>query len=80
MNRFKAKRIRAAHAVGREGPPEEIAAVAATPLTDEANLSGTVASEDGGQTARIPPFKAARKSPGMTRRRCALTMASTPIQ
>lgn len=52
----KAKRIRAAHAIGREGEPEEIAAVAAFLLTDDASfMTGAVVSVDGGQTACIPP-------------------------
>lgn len=51
----KAKRIRAAHAIGREGQPEEIAAVAAFLLTDDASfMTGAVVSVDGGQTACIP--------------------------
>lgn len=51
----KAKRIRAAHAIGREGQPEEIAAVAAFLLTDDASfMTGAVISVDGGQTACIP--------------------------
>jgi NAD(P)-dependent dehydrogenase (short-subunit alcohol dehydrogenase family) len=51
----KAKRIRAAHAIGREGVPEEIAAVAAFLLTDDASfMTGAVVSVDGGQTACIP--------------------------
>lgn len=50
----KAKRIRAAHAIGREGEPEEIAAVAAFLLTDDASfMTGAVVSVDGGQTACI---------------------------
>lgn len=52
----KTKRIRAAHAIGREGEPEEIAAVAAFLLTDDASfMTGAVVSVDGGQTACIPP-------------------------
>lgn len=51
----KAKRIRAAHAIGREGQPEEIAAVAAFLLTDDASfMTGAIVSVDGGQTACIP--------------------------
>jgi meso-butanediol dehydrogenase / (S,S)-butanediol dehydrogenase / diacetyl reductase len=51
----KAKRIRAGHAIGREGQPEEIAAVAAFLLTDDASfMTGAVVSVDGGQTACIP--------------------------
>ena len=51
----KAKRIRAVHAIGREGQPEEIVAVAALLLTDAAGfMKGTVVSVDGGETACIP--------------------------
>jgi meso-butanediol dehydrogenase / (S,S)-butanediol dehydrogenase / diacetyl reductase len=51
----KAMRIRAAHAIGREGQPEEIAAVAAFLLTDDASfMTGAIVSVDGGQTACIP--------------------------
>lgn len=51
----KAKRIRAAHAIGREGRPKEIAAVAAFLLTDDGSfMTGAVVSVDGGQTACIP--------------------------
>lgn len=50
-----AERIGAAHANGREGQPEEIAAVAAFLLTDDASfMTGSVDSVDGGQTACIP--------------------------
>jgi meso-butanediol dehydrogenase / (S,S)-butanediol dehydrogenase / diacetyl reductase len=53
----KVKKIRAAHAIGREGQPEEIAAVAAFLLTDDASfMTGAVVSVDGGQTACIPSF------------------------
>jgi meso-butanediol dehydrogenase/(S,S)-butanediol dehydrogenase/diacetyl reductase len=51
----KAKRIRAAHAICREGQPEEITAVAAVLLTDDASfMTGGIVSVDGGQTACIP--------------------------
>jgi NAD(P)-dependent dehydrogenase (short-subunit alcohol dehydrogenase family) len=51
----KDKRIRAAHAIGREGQPEEIAAVAAFLLSDDASfMTGAIVSVDGGQTACIP--------------------------
>ena len=53
----KAKRIRAAHAVGREGQPEEIASVAAFLLTDDASfMTGSIVTVDGGQTACIPSY------------------------
>ncbi|WJI38802.1 SDR family NAD(P)-dependent oxidoreductase [Mesorhizobium opportunistum] len=45
-------RIKAAHPIGRMGEPEEIAAVIAFLLTDDASfMTGAVVSVDGGQTA-----------------------------
>ena len=45
-------RINAAHPIGRMGEPEEIAAVIAFLLTDDASvMTGAVVSVDGGQTA-----------------------------
>ena len=53
----KARRIRAGHALGREGQPSEIAAVAAFLLSDDASfMTGAIVSVDGGQTACIPSF------------------------
>ena len=51
----KARRIRAAHPIGREGVPEEIAAVIAFLLSDDASfMTGAVVPVDGGQTSCIP--------------------------
>lgn len=45
-------RIKAAHPIGRMGEPEEIAAVIAFLLTDDASfMTGAIVSVDGGQTA-----------------------------
>ncbi|MEY4137887.1 MAG: hypothetical protein RLZZ371_69 [Pseudomonadota bacterium] len=49
------KRIRAAHPIGREGEPEEIAAAISFLLSEDASfITGVVLPVDGGATAGVP--------------------------
>jgi meso-butanediol dehydrogenase/(S,S)-butanediol dehydrogenase/diacetyl reductase len=51
------ERIRAAHPIGREGDPEEIAATNAFLVSDDASfITGSVLAVDGGNTAGTPSF------------------------
>ena len=64
-----AKRIRAAHPVGREGRPEEIAAVVAFLLSDDASfVTGVALPVDGGKSAGIASYLSSSRAPTRQRR------------